>query len=147
METIKEILAIVTLPDILKTILQWLVGLVLIDGLLQKLTKKKFSLEIFVKFVLEALREGVRLREDIQPLNINRSIKKFFSYFICGVWAYGCLIFIALLISSIIMFVLRKNDLTFDKVALVWGVILMYGWAARFAYVETRIAFKNAKSI
>lgn len=147
METINEILSIITLPDILKTILQWLVGLVLIDGLLQKLTKKKFSLEIFVKFVLEALREGVKLREDIQPLNINRTVKKLFSYLLCGAWGYGCLIFSALLISSIVMLVLRKNDLTFDKVILVWGIILMYGWAARFAYVETRIAFKNAKSI
>ncbi|MDC4638823.1 hypothetical protein [Acinetobacter baumannii] len=147
METIKEILTLVTLPDILRMILEWLVGLVLIDSLLQKLTKKKFSLEIFLKFVLEALREGVKLREGIQPLNINRRVKKLFSYFICGVWAYGCLIFIAFLISSIIMFVLRKNDITIEKVVLVWGIILMYGWAARFAYVETRIALKNAKSI
>lgn len=147
MDLIKEVLAIVTLPPSLVIILKWLVGMLLIDRALEKLTKSKLSLEKIVKVALVEVRNSLQLRDGIQPLKINRKIKKFFSYGLCGAWGYGCLVFSALLISSFLMLLLRKNTLTLDKTLLAWGIIIIFGWAARFAYVETRIAFKNAKSI
>ncbi|MDC4608111.1 hypothetical protein NQ788_06555 [Acinetobacter baumannii] len=154
MDLIKDIFSIITIPASLMSILNWLAGLsailVLIifnDQLVQKLTKNRLSLEKTVKGFLIGMRETVQLREGVQPWTFNRKIKKVGAYAFCAALAYGCIIFSALSISSVLMFILKKNVLTLDKAALAWGIILIFGWAARFAYVETRLAFKNAKSI
>ena len=147
MDYIKLVLDLVSLPPSLTLILKWLVGLVLIDRLLEMLTKNKFSLEKIVKGTLIGVCKNLQLRDGIEPLKIKREIKKFFAYIFCGLMAYGCIIFLALLIWSLVMMILTKDTLPLDKEFKVWGIILMLGLCARFAYIETRVAYKNAKSI
>lgn len=148
MNVTELVLDLVTLPPTLLFILKWLVGLVLIDRLLEKLTKNKLSLEKIVKVVLVEVRNSLQLPPNLQPLAFNnRKIKKLISYTLGCSMAYMCIVFFALLISSLLMFILKKNALTFDKTLFVSIIILLYGWASRFAYIEARLAFKNAKSI
>ncbi|WP_111848290.1 hypothetical protein [Acinetobacter baumannii] len=147
MNVIELVLDLVSLPPTLLFILKWLVGLVLIDRLLEKLTKNKLSLEKIVKVVLVEVRNSLQLPTDLQPWTFSRKIKKLSSYTFCVAMGYMCIVFSALLISSLLMFILKKNALSFDKAILAWGIIFIFGWASRFAYIETRVAFKNAKSI
>ncbi|MDS7932168.1 hypothetical protein RMB03_01125 [Acinetobacter sp. V91_7] len=148
MNVIELVLDLVSLPPTLLFILKWLVGLVLIDRLLEKLTKNKLSLEKIVKVVLVEVRNSLRLPPNLQPWSFNnRKIKKLLSYTLCCSMAYMCIVFFTLLIIYLLMFILRKNAITFDKMLFVSIIILLYGWASRFAYIEMRVAFKNAKSI
>ncbi|MBN6524805.1 MULTISPECIES: hypothetical protein [Acinetobacter calcoaceticus/baumannii complex] len=154
MSFLKEILPFVTIPTSLAPVMDWLVALSIILSLmvyinehLKKLTENKLSFEKIVKGVLIGVRTSVQLQEGIEPWTTNRKIKKVGAYAFCAALGYGCIIFSALSISSVLMFILKKNVLTLDKAALAWGIILIFTWAARFAYVETRLAFKNAKSI
>ncbi|MDE4038305.1 hypothetical protein [Acinetobacter pittii] len=147
MDYIKLVLDLVSLPPSLTLILKWLVGLVLIDRLLEMLTKNKFSLEKIVKGTLIGVCKNLQHREGVEPLKINRKIRKFFAYTFCGSMGYGCVVFSALLIWSLVMMILTKGTLPLDKEFKVWGIILILGLCARFAYVETRAAYKNAKSI
>lgn len=148
MELTKLVLDLVSLPPTLLFILKWLVGLVLIDRLLEKLTKNKLSLEKIVKVVLVEVRNSLQLPQNLQPWTFNnRKIKKLLSYTLGCSMAYMCIVFFTLLIIYLLMFILRKNALTFDKTLFVSIIILLYGWASRFAYIEARLAFKNAKSI
>ncbi|MDV7430203.1 hypothetical protein R4470_13295 [Acinetobacter baumannii] len=154
MDLIKDIFSIVTIPASLMSILNYLAGLSAIlvltifnDQLIQKLTKNRFSLEKIVKGLLIGVCDTVKLREGIEPWTFNRKIKKIGAYAFCGALGYGCIVFSTLSMSSVLMFILKKNVLTLDKTLLAWGIILIFGWAARFAYIEMRVAFKNAKSI
>lgn len=148
MDYIKLVLDLVSLPPTLLFILKWLVGLVLIDRLLEKLTKNKLSLEKIVKVVLIEVRNSLQLPPNLQPWTFNnRKIKKLLSYTFGCSMAYMCIVFFTLLIIYLLMFILRKNALTFDKTLLVSIIIFLYGWASRFAYIEARLAFKNAKSM
>ncbi|CAA0235154.1 hypothetical protein ABKPCSM17A_02308 [Acinetobacter baumannii] len=154
MNFLKEILHLVTIPTSVMPLINWLFALAVILTLimvnnerLQKLTEGKLSIEKIVKGFLNGVRDSVQLKEGIEPWAFNRKIRKVGAYTICGALGYGCIIFSALSISSVLMFILKKNVLTLDKAALAWGIILIFGWAARFAYVEARLAFKNAKAI
>jgi len=154
MDLIKDIFSIITIPSSLMSILNYLAGLSAIlvltifnDQLIQKLTKKRFSLEKIVKGFLAGVSNTVQLQEGIEPWAANRKLKKFRTYLFGGALGYGCIVFSVLFIISLLMFVLRKNPLPFDQAFQVWMIILTFGWAARFAYVEARLAFRNAKSI
>lgn len=154
MSFLKEILPFVTVPTSVVPVMDWLVALSIILALLvysnerlQKLTENKLSFEKIVKGILIGVRTSVQLHEGIEPWTTNRKIKKVGAYAFCAALAYGCIIFSVLSISSVLMFILKKNVLTLDKAALAWAIILIFSWAARFAYVETRLAFKNAKAI
>lgn len=154
MDLIKDIFSIITIPASLMSILNWLAGLSAIlvltifnDQLVQKITKNRLSLEKIVKGFLAGIRDTVQLREGVEPWTFNRKIKKVGAYAFCGALSYGCAVFSALSMSSVFLFILKKNVLTLDKTLLALAIILIFTWAARFAYVETRIAFKNAKSI
>lgn len=154
MNILEEALHIVTLPTSAVPVINWLFALAVILTLaiinnerLQKLTKNKLSIEKIVKDVLKGVFKSMQLREGIEPWPFNRKIKKFCAYLFGGALTYGCIVFSVLFIISLLMFVLRKNPLPFEQALQVWMIILTFGWAARFAYVEARLAFKNAKSI
>ncbi|EXS30148.1 hypothetical protein J690_0743 [Acinetobacter sp. 742879] len=154
MSFLKEILPFVTIPTSVVPVMDWLVALSIILALLvysnerlQKLTENKLSFEKIIKGILSGVRTSVQLRDGIEPWTINRKIKKVGAYAVGAALVYGCLIFSALSVSSVLMFILKKNVLTLDKTFLALGIILIFTWAARFAYIEARLAFKNAKSI
>lgn len=154
MNFLKEILHLVTIPTSVMPLINWLFALSVVLALtvdnnerLQKLTEGKLSIEKIIKGVLNGVRDSVQLQEGIEPWRFNRKIKKVGAYAFCAALAYGCIVFSVLSISSVLMFILKKNVLTLDKTLLAWAIILIFSWAARFAYVETRLAFKNAKAI
>ncbi len=147
MDYVKLVLDLVSLPPSLALILKWLVGFALIDQLLRMLTTNKLSLEKIVKSAFIGLCKNLQHREGVEPFKFNRKIKKFFAYTACGTFAYGCVFFSTLLILSLVMMILTKAILPFDKTFEVLGIILIFGLCARFAYIEMRVAYKNAKSI
>ncbi|MFP0709993.1 hypothetical protein ACLDYB_06780 [Acinetobacter baumannii] len=154
MNILKEILPLVTIPSSLVPVINWLVALSVILALLvyinehlKKLTENELSFEKIVKGILSGVRTSVQLHEGVEPWTTNRKIKKVGAYAFCGALGYGCIVFSALSMSSVLMFILKKNVLTIDKTLLAWGIMLIFGWAARFAYVEARLAFRNAKSM
>ncbi|CAI4202392.1 hypothetical protein MWMV10_MWMV10_03066 [Acinetobacter baumannii] len=63
-----------------------------------------------------------------------------------NVRTYGYIVFSVLFIISLLMFVLRKNLFSIDQVFKA-GDNYNFGWVARCAYVEARLAFRNAKSM
>ncbi|MCU4413710.1 hypothetical protein KTH71_06590 [Acinetobacter sp. WU_MDCI_Axc73] len=93
MNILKEIFPFITIPASLMPTINLLAGLSVIliliiinDKLLQKLTKNRLSLEKIVRVGLVEVNKSLQLREEIQPLKINRKIKKFFHTHSAAQW-------------------------------------------------------------
>lgn len=100
-----------------------------------------------VKSMLKELHNSVSLRDGIQPIKWHKNIRKLFSYLECGAWFYGFLIFLTLSGISILMFAMKSHELSIDRTFLAVGLIIVLSWAARFAYIETRVTYVKAKRI
>jgi len=154
MEFLKEFIDQVTIPAFCLDILGWLIGILLIltamigiDQALQKLTKKHISFASILKFILMSLKESIRLPSEVQPINLHRNIRKFFSYLIVGAWGYGVVIFLIFFTLLTCLLILKGQNLPIEKSILAVGMIFMCGWASKFAYIEMRVALIKTKSI
>ncbi|WP_213032624.1 hypothetical protein, partial [Acinetobacter sp. DSM 11652] len=151
---LEVIWGIVKIPSVILEILGWTGGilailsvLVQIDKNLKALTENKVSLMKIGKGTITTIFNSVNHRNGSRPLPVGPRIRKSFSYLLCIAWGYGCILFSALFISSILMFVLRNNSLPIMQALTALGIILVFGWCAKFAFIETQVAFNEAKSI
>lgn len=154
MEVIKVMSGLVTIPPEISNILGWMVGflailvvLVSIDKTLKELTEKKITFIKIIKWIVTAICDGIKHRNGSIPLPISRRLKKVLSYLQCIAWGYGCTVFSALFISSILMFALRNNSLSVLQTFAGLGIILILGWCSKFAFIETQVSFNEARAI
>lgn len=151
---IEIIFGMVKIPTIILDALGWMVGilcvfvvLIAIDKALKVLTQNKISFLKIIDGSVTAIRNSVNHRNGSRPLPLNSTVRKIWSYFECVAWGYGCLVFSALFISSVLMFILRSNSIPILQILGGLGIILGLAWATKFAFIETQVAFNKARSV